>query len=316
MRNSLNIFFFFLFFLVFSTLQTHTVYASEYAIGLYPPVIRIHQQTPGTIQTPISIENLSDSLVNLRILIKRYIPSSDTSGKISFPSDKDHDKEYDRLFEQIKVMDGKQIISDLYLAPKQQKQLFLNINLLPDQKKSEYYFSIIFITNNGEVDQLNSSAIKLGVATNVILDYQTSDTIIAAITHFSAPQFNQQGPIPFAISLKNSSQHYIMPKSFIKIYDVFGNQIDTLRLSNIIIPANTSRHFANTDNAAILWDKSALLGTYTATLQIALSPKGPVLIKSIRFISLPYSFIVLILFCLIFILVVTIRFKTKKGDFR
>ncbi len=267
------------------------VSAADLSLGIYPPLIQIQLDPPATINTPITIQNRGQETVTLKILLKPFNSGKGESGEVIYGSGKNP-----LVFENIKVRENDEAIEKIVIAPKQNKTLNLHLDIPKDEPLSDYYFSVLFISENKLKDKLNQSKIQGGIATNVLLSIKgkppligAKPTSIAKIVEFSSPSFLEKGPVPFTVRLKNQSNHFITPQGTISIKNMFGKTIGHVKLSPVNVLADTIR------SQETLWQETFLFGPYTATLNINPSDKGPTLIKTINFFVFPFrAFLILI----------------------
>lgn len=280
--------------------------AADFSLGISPPIIQIQIEPPANIDTPITIENHGQETVTLEILFKPFNSSKEENGEIIYLTGKKP-----LIFENIKISEDEEIIEKVVISPKQSKTLKLHLDIPKDEPSSDYYFSVLFVSENKLDERLNQLKIQGGIATNVLLSIKGKPPLIGAkptstakIVEFSSPSFLEKGPVPFTVRLKNQSNHFIIPQGTISIKNIFGKTIGQVKLSVVNILANTTR----LENS--LWKESFLLGHYTATLIIDISDKGPTLIKSISFFVFPFR--AFIIFIAIAYIILFVKNRLKK----
>ncbi len=191
----------------------------------------------------------------------------------------------------------------------------------------------------------NFSTINAGIAANVLLSIRSKNQPQAAIEEFSAPNFLQSGPVEFTVRIKNTGPHFITPKGIIFIKNIFGQTIARLDISPANILSSSTRSL--TDEAStklvnlgnnqtrsnssfssvqsslpageagkfsvqkIFWNENFLLGPYTATLNLALSEKGPIFNQSIVFLALPLQLIIVITLALAIAITIFLRVRYR-----
>jgi len=265
--------------------------AKALSLGIYPPIIQIQIEPPANIDTPITIENHGQETVTLEILFKPFALSKEENGEIIYLTGKKP-----LIFENIKISEDEEIIEKVVIPPKQSKTLKLNLDIPKDEPLSDYYFSVLFVSENRPKERLNQLKIQGGIATNILLSIKgippligAKPTSIGKIVEFSSPSFLEKGPVPFTVRLKNQSNHFITPQGAISIKNIFGKTIGQVKLSAVNILADTIR------SQETLWQGTFLFGPYTATLNINPSDKEPSLMKSTNFFVFPFrAFIIFI----------------------
>jgi hypothetical protein len=260
--------------------------AESIDLGVFPPIIQIDAKSPADVENPISIENFSNSSLTLDIVFRPFKPLE--NGDIEY-LDQEEAVEFEPLFSKVSVYDQDQKINKITLSPKQKKDLKLRIEITPDQKPSEYYFSTIFISEDlSNIGSTQSLAIG-GIATNVILSVGPVGTTKGKISQFSAPFFLLKGPVPFTVKVANESSHYITTNGIITIKDIFGKTVGKIDLLPVNVLANSERLIPSTNvrDPQALWNEKFLLGIYSAKAVVGLSEEGPILSKTTTFFALP-----------------------------
>jgi hypothetical protein len=304
--------------------------AQSVDLGIYPPVFQIQTTPPSSIKVPFSIQNFTDSSVDLTISLKPFTAATSENGDISFLNDLSSYPD-PSLLGRIQVLDNGDSINSLTLAPKQKKDLNLTVDIPKDEIKGEYYLSLTFTSGNQNTINSNSSQASAGITSNILLSVGPLGETKGYIEDFSAPSFVFQGPVPFTVRLRNTSDHYIVPTGDITIENMFGQTIGKVNLLPVNILSNTIRRipdssqsdpnspsFANIKAVVdqnpypiAVWPEKFLFGPYTATLTIALSDSGPLYKKSVLFFAFPAEYLLGILLIIIVVLFITIRVKQK-----
>ena len=300
--------------------------AAGISLGVFPPILQIEANPPTNVKSKILIENLGDQPVDLKIGLKPFIASNKENGQVEYINDYNLADPF--IFDKMQILDNDTSIDTLTLAPKQQKELTLEIALPQGEALGDYYFSIIFMSAEQTGLDSNISGATAGIATNVLLTIGPKGPTQGNIEEFSAPLFNSKGPIPFIVRARNTSNHFITTRGDVVIKNMFGQIVGKVDLlpTNILsesvrsIPdslqspsANPSSAFknylANLPFVAAIWPENFLLGPYTATLTIALSDQGPLFRRTINFLAFPTETLLIILIIVILITIIVIRAK-------
>lgn len=316
----------------FAGVAVPTAYANEVGLKIAPSVFQIQSQIPGEVQTPFTIENQSSDPITLKIGYKIINKLASQEGIVTFLNDTDASTSTNKaIFDQIQVIDEDNNSRDVVeLGPKQKKKLMLRINLPKEIPTTDYYFSLIFAHDNPlKTDQTQSyidasgqksvAAIQTGIALNIFLSTGPISYPQGNISEFSTPFYTQSGPIAFTAKVTNVGNHYITPKGEVIIKNIFGQKIQTITIPPTLVLSGTTRSL--TDNLRhtsenlqipqITWPQKLLMGFYTATLQLSLSPEGPFYTQSIQFIVFPMIPLLVILFSIPFAIFIFIRIKRK-----
>src|SRR5690348_14301677 len=107
----------------FIGLFVNHAYASEFSVGMYPPLLKIDAGTEAEISAPFSIQNQSKTdPIELTFEIVPFVPSQKFDGQISLvPKNTIFSQKYVSLFHNSAIMDGDEKITSLSLSPLQQK---------------------------------------------------------------------------------------------------------------------------------------------------------------------------------------------------
>ena len=263
---------------LFSTFNLEKAEASALSLSIDPPIIEINAISPSDTTNSLTIKNNSDNQVVLQIQIKPFKVKGENA-EPEYLSSEDFP-----ILKNIQILDNKVPIEDITLGPSQEKKLTLSINLPEEINQIDYYFSIIFVSQNTSIPLSTSSLNQLGIASNILLSVGKKEIPSAILEEFSSDIFHEKGPVPFTIRLKNKGDHFIKPKGQIIIKNMFGQSIGRLDLPSVNILSGSTRVIPSA-----LWKEDFLLGQYTATLSISLSDDGPIITKSIRFFSFPFG---------------------------
>ena len=333
---------FFLFFLN-SLFMIHDsapkAHAQGVSLGIAPPIIQIDALPGASIKAPITLENNADTDVTLQILLKAFTASENQNGSVHyFPADSTD--AHPKIFEYIQFAENDHNVDAVHIAPKEQKTVVMHIGIPKDYPLDDHYFSIIFLQEESRLQEdilkpaKTSSQIPGGIATNVLLSLGPKGPASGQIVEFSSPFLVENGPVPFTLRLKNTSDHYITPHGEIMIQNMFGQTIGRVDLLPVNVLSDTTRAIADllmspdatptakgqirpqfsrpqTRFEAAVWPEQFLLGAYTAKLSIALSDEGPVFRRTIYFFALPLYLLIILGVTMLIAIFIYLRVKEK-----
>lgn len=267
--------------------------AESLSLGVYPPITEIEAVPPAAIDQPILIHNVSFDPVTLSIRIEPFIAVKE-SGAITFPPASQLD---DSFLQYVSIWDKDERVTEVGLAPGQEKTLTLHIDILEKEKPSDYYFSVIFINKidqslfaeGGSFAKENVTMLQGGIATNILLTIGPKDQAKGSIETFSTPKFLQGGPVPFSLRVKNSGVHRTKVKGTILIKNMFNQTVGNIQIQDTNILSGATRRIENDASGNIVWKESFLLGRYTAILTLAFSEQGPIFTRIITFYAFPVN---------------------------
>lgn len=303
---------------------TNDAHAQEFSAGIYPPVIQATTLPPTVIKPKITITNKTQSELPLKIEFKPFRPSGKGDGSLTYPSSTSL-VEY-LIFPQVKILDEEQIISDITLGPSESKNLTLQIDINRDTPLSDYYFSVVFISNQNVGAE--NVAIPAGIATNVLLSVGQNTSKDIKIESFNTPGFMTSGPVLFTVLLKNSGEHVVTPTGSIEIHNMLGNKIDSIKLLPEYILSNSTRFLTEEnyssrsaqdidkikqkDNNIVLFSKNFLMGKYEAILNGHILENPNIKFsQTLVFYAIPLPYISGLLLVLV-ILIVLVRYVRSK----
>jgi hypothetical protein len=315
-------------------LTSKTALAQSVDVGIYPPIIQIEAKPPATPKANLFIQNNSDSPLDLNIVLKPFTTSDLENGQVSFSTDQNFADP--NILQKVQILDAGNPVTSVYLGPKEKKDLSMQIEIPGNEPLSDYYFSLLFVSKTGDFSNVNLSQVSAAIATNVLLSIGPKGSIQGYIQQFSTPFFVNNGPIPFAVRIKNTSSHFITPKGEILIKNLFGQTIGKITLLQSNILANTSRRITDdlqipgreTDFAKIkdvvlankypvaVWPEKYLFGLYTATLTVSLSDQGPTFSREIHFFAFPLEAFISLTIIVLIISFIILRIKKKLPDFQ
>lgn len=299
--------------ILYSLFFITSAHAESISLAVDPPIFQIQATPPANIQAPLTVENNGDTQLTLNIQIKPFTASDREDGQVKYLDDP-------LFFQRVSIVDETgQVLERFKIDPKEKKKLKLLLNIPKDSPSGDYYFSIVFLTDQGSNANTSSSQSVSGIASNVLLSVGEGK-ISGEIEEFSAPVFLEKGPVPFTVRVKNTSNHFINPKGEILIKDIFGQTIGRVDLAQVNILANSVRNIPSQeylngenlpDNLAAYWPEKIILGPYKASLSIALSDSGPLFRRSIIFFAFPAKIAGTILIFTIFLLYIIFKVKSK-----
>lgn len=301
--------------LFFFILAASPVRADGINLGVYPPIFQAETTPPSDISVPLNVYNFSDSPLELRIIIKPFTQRNSETGEVSY-IDKSPTEEF--ISKNVRILSDKNQISSFTLTAKEIKKLTLKITIAKDQSRSDYYFSVIFLSTNLGTNDSNASSSLGGVATNVLISVGPKGPTNGEISEFSAPFFLRSGPVPFTLKVFNSSNHFITPKGNIMVKNMFGQTIGKVDLLPVNILSQTARYIpdfqsyllsikgkgSQFDQRKAFWHEKLLLGYYTAIVNVSLSEQGPKFTRSIHFFAFPIEAVLAIIMVIFLILLI------------
>jgi len=312
-----NIFFFLIFEILFIIYHFGNANAQELSVSIDPAILQITAEAPADVSAQISIQNLSDQTTSYSIFAMPFKSSPLGNGQIEF--DQSRLSKYKDFFDRVRIADQGKTIEKIRLAPNEKKNLNLLISLLEDEQPRDYYFSVLFVSEES-LDQSKTSVVNTqgGIGTNVLLSVGPKTQTTGIIKDFSTPGFLTRGPVEFILNIGNTSPHFVTIEGNVVIKNIFGHIVGNIELLPLNLLGNSSRFVESENNKSseprIRWDEGFLLGIYTADLTVSLSEEGPILTRTVTFFAFPIELILGLTITLILIIGIARRVKAKRDE--
>lgn len=299
-----------LLFSIYLSLASTKAIAEEKGLGIYPPIVTIKAISPSKIEIPIRVKNMGNSTLEAQVSLRPF--TLDQNGKVKLILHKDYTPENFSILSTSRLLQNDQIVSKLIFSPHQEQDLILEINIEPNQKSKDFYFSVLIESSGNETSQNSYSKQEIGAASNILLSI--GDEPIVITSDFQSPLFTTSGGTKFEASLKNTSNHFSTVHPRIIIKNIFGNTIEIIDLKEQNILPNQVISFGPESNE-VQANKKYLIGPYNAVLELntTASTKGS---QEISFIVVPVKqtiFTITLIFVIIFII---LRVRTRLSGIK
>lgn len=308
------------FLLAFLFLPVNKTNAASISLGVFPPIIQVNATPPADVQSPLSIENNSDQDLHVKIELRPFVPSDQEDGQIKYVDQKDANFADPLILQRVKIYDGDVETLEFDMNPGQKKDLNLRIIIPKDSPQADYYFSVVFLSSPKDFRGQSASQNLTGIASNVLLAVGQGE-ITGNVQEFSVPLLVENAPVPFTVRIKNTSNHFITPRGEIVISNIFGQKVGRINLLETNILAQSVRNIPSSDfideekplpdNIAAYWSDKFVLGPYRATLNLALSDKGPVFSQTILFLAFPFKLAAGLIISLLLLIYIIVRVKSR-----
>ena len=263
--------------------------ASGYSLSIYPTIIKIKTNPPVLVKTGIRIKNLSDYTVDLSYVLKPFVADDNNSGQVKYLLYSDYTSKNTNFLQRVRILENGQTISKTILSPKQEKNLTLLIDIPKEEEPLDYYFSLIFLTQNQNNPDSSYSQIVEGIGTNVLVSINPQG-YKAKIADFSTSSFISGGPVKFNVKVENIGQNFINTTGYIIINNIFGQTVGKVDLRPANILGKSTLEILKDD---VVWQEKFLLGTYTAKLYLNYDDSTG-LYREIRFIAIPIKILAIL----------------------
>lgn len=237
---------------------------------------------PGeTLQTSVRVRNASNQAVSLDTIAQDFI--IDTDGETPLPVFGETSNRWSLASWMILVPQKKS------LAPNETAQVDIIIKVPADALPGGHYAMISHqpgLISQQSATTDSASAINQRVGTLIYVTVEGPINEEAFIRDFKTPQFSEFGPIPFSFSVDNQSDIHINPVMTVKIFNLFGVEVESIQIEAKNIFPLSSRDFQGQ------WDRIWGIGPYTAKVTMVYGQSGSVAIATSRFWLLPISLVI------------------------
>lgn len=286
----------------FIYLGTQSAWADTISVGVYPPLTKIKTSPGSKIDQEMTISNYTDIPTTLIIVPKMFKSSGKENGQISFlPQTPTSTNFFSRS---LTVLDGNIPVNQILLAPKEHRSLIMELTIPKNTPERDYYFCILFVTNNVSQVKSNASLVSEGIGTNVMVSVlKESQQDIGYIKLFQTPSFIDKGPVPIKLSVVNQGMHFTSVKGTLTINSLFLLSKDTMQIPPTTILGNSARYLTvlnNFPNTDIEWKPTFLFGIYKVDAAIQFGKNATVFHRSIYFYSYPLLSFAILLIALVF----------------
>ncbi len=261
----------------------------ERTLSVVPPIQDLKTKPGRQVQTTIKVRNQSSEPVTIKAGIKDFLVFDDkgtpefveeeTSGRWSLSS-------------WIVVSP-----TEFTLAPYSSKVFDVAILTPEDALPGGHYASVYFSPiEGGLVPGQSGTGIETKLASLIKLVVEGPIGEMAYVRKFSAPPFQEFGPVTLLTQIENQSDIDITPKGTITIKNLLGKTLATFRLEERRIFPFAIRSITNT------FEKKWLLGRYQATLEASYGQTGQALTAYAYFWVIPWKIICAIVLAILIII--------------
>ncbi len=260
---------------------------------------------PGeTIQTNIRVRNATNSTLTLRSFAQDFIVKEDGITPIPVK---------DTVTNRWSLSSWMTVTPNQHtLSPRETAEMAVVIEIPDDAMPGGHYAMIIHEPVNPNDEPAETKGSGAGVTQRIgTLFYVTVEGPIneeAYIRDFQFKKFQKFGPVPFSFKIRNQSDIHIKPRMSIAIFNMLGQQSESLEIESANVFPLNSRDFAGK------WDKIWGFGLYTAKVTASYGETGQVIVDTTSFWIIPLRIILSILFgiLLIVLLILTVKKHTEK----
>ena len=240
--------------------QVSAASAAARSFQISPPVLEV-ALAPGSVQeSTITVTNMTDDLVSLEAFVRDFVAGPDGDE----PRILGEDETSPFSLKNWLLSSQKNFV----LAAKEEKTVTVTIAVPNGAEPGGHYGLVGFTEPNSEIGE--GVGVKAGIATLFLVTVEGQLTESGTITRFRGPGLNVSGRVPLALSVKNTGNVHLVPQGFIRITNLFGNQVAELPVNaegDLVLPAS-ERAFSST------WAAISAFGYYRAQATVYFSETG------------------------------------------
>jgi hypothetical protein len=257
--------FIFIFILGFNT--THIVNAQTRGITVIPPKFELFSVPGDTLTERIRLKNESSFPITVSVVIEDFT-SAGEEGEVALEEESSNTS-----FSLAKWVEPSS--KDIVLQPNEETNVSFDINVPRDAEPGGHYASILFASGGEAVP--GAAAVTQRVGALILLRVSGNVEEKGIIETFETPNYLQNGPVVFTLRVLNEGNVHIQPKGTIVVTNLLNQKVAELPLEgNNVLPGAVRKMETS-------WDKSNLLGVYTATLVATYGQQNLPLTAATRF---------------------------------
>jgi hypothetical protein len=260
------------------------------ALEIAPPVITVSANPGQTINTQISLRDVSTS----KLIVTGQVNDFVADGEDGTPKILLEDDETDNPYS---LKSWISPLPQLLLEPRQIRNLPVTISVPANASPGGYYAVVRFTATPPELD---STGVSLSASLGALILVRVNGDIAESmeIEEFSVNRNGKTGtlfertPLEFVERIKNTGNIHDMPTGQVTITDMFGKKVATVNINlppRNILPQSI-RKFTQPLDSSVIGDKM-LFGKYTAELRVMYGADKEVITSSLSFWVIPYTLI-------------------------
>lgn len=270
---------------------------SGQALEIGPPVISISGNPGESVQTAISLRDVSSS----DLYVTGQVNDFEANGEDGTPkviTDESITTPYS-------FKNWIRTINPLTLKPKQVTTLRITIDIPKNASPGGYYGIVRF---TGVPPELKGSGVSLNASLGSLIflkvNGQAKEELsleeFSANTGGKSSWILEGAPITFVQRVKNTGNTFEQPTGLVTVKDMFGKTVATLPINEAqrLILSDSTRRFEQKLDTSVIGDKF-LFGKYTAELTMSYGASSTELKDTITIWVIPYKLIGLIVILLI-----------------
>jgi hypothetical protein len=273
---------------------------ADFTISVNPQVATIHSSTNSIVTIPVTITNMSLKSTDLHLVLKKIKSVEPVTGQVIYENNKQFLTTDTDVSSYVSVKSNGKPLQNVILSPQQKSTINVEV-MLDQQRKSDYMFSLFYISNNNNYNTEHTHSVVIpGVASHILITTAETSPKDLELKEFSVPFFLMHGPVPVTTKLLNNGDHLVKPVIEIEISNMFNQVVETKTINETPILAHSSRsiypvkidvkNHSISNNDMFNYNDIFLLGKYTASITVKYQ-NTHVAEKKITFIVFPFDYV-------------------------
>ena len=279
MKHIANLFVFLIAFL--GIFPTTALAQGAAGMTIIPPKFELFANPGDIVTESIRLKNESNLPQSFSVLVEDFSTAGE-GGRVVL--EEDENQSTYSLKKWIRLSSDK-----VLLQPNQETVFPYSISVPIGAEPGGHYASVLFeLGGSGDVGE-GVTSVKHRIGSLVLLRVSGDVTEEATVESFSTAKYQRKGPVEFDLRVKNDGTTHIRPNGTIVIKNIFGRKVDEIPFTGWNVFPGTIREMITP------WNKSSLLGVYTATMVSTYGQQNLPLTAATRFtVASPLSIILII----------------------
>lgn len=270
--------------LLLTTPFTHWVKAqiTGQTLEIIPPTQEVVADPGKTVTATAKIRNSSNATLPIQVTIQGFVAEG-VEGQVALTSDNPYS-----VANWTKVEP-----SEFNLGPGDEQTVRATINV-PKDAAGGRYGSFVFAVKPGE-KKGGQASVSQQIASLFLVRISGPSTEKLLLKDFSAPKFQEFGPVPLFLTFENKGNVHVKVYGIINVRDMFGKNVE-----DVVITGHNIFPEASREIQAYL-GKRILFGKFTATAIMYYGSTNDVITRDITFYVFPVRIVVAVLIFLLFV---------------
>jgi hypothetical protein len=267
---------------------------SKQGLELTPPSQELSAKPGETVRFKVKIRNPYSGSVPIKVRVEDFTASGD-EGQIALVDEKDYS-----------VVGWTNVTPPSFTLPQKGEQDIAVELQVPASAAGGRYGALIFsVVPDAPKDSGSSTAVAQEIASLFLLKIDGPTTEALTLESVKAPSFSEFGPVPIAMTFRNTGNIHTKTAGLINVTNMFGTKVkDIVVKPTNVFPGATRIITTN------LTDRF-LFGVYTTTAVMYYGKENHVLNASSRFVVLPVRVIAIVV--ITFVILYAGRKRIRKA---